>query len=210
MNILQTQAIEKAKQLREQLGGTIFSFPLEEDNPFSQYAIVMYAAGQYFAYPNASDISEAANGVIILLEEMKKNGYDADYERNVRLIAYQAQMDAPSTVMHRLKKENVSKPIFEEGKDFSRGNEETGELISARGLLKLSYIEMVNEKNPKASQVLDKYYKLLATRKYGKTAAAIRQEVHRMGRDQALRWLEQTCKKFVHNDMEILSFINQI
>lgn len=110
MNDLQTQAIEKAKQLRGQLGGSIFGFPLEENNPFSQYAVVMYAAGQYFAYPNATDISEAATGIMILLEEMKKLGYDTDYERNVRLISFQAQTDAPSTVMHRLKKVNGTRP----------------------------------------------------------------------------------------------------
>lgn len=104
MNNLQTKSIEKAKQLREQLGGTIFGFPIDENNPFSQYAVVMYAAGQYFAYPTATDISEAATGIMILLGEMKKHGYDTDYERNVRLISYQAQMDAPSTVMRRLKK----------------------------------------------------------------------------------------------------------
>ena len=100
----QNQSIEKAKELKERLGGTIFAFPVEADNPFSSYSIVMYAGGQYFHYPNATDISEAASGILTLLEEMKKSGMDADYERNVRLVSYQAQMDAPSVVMRKLKK----------------------------------------------------------------------------------------------------------
>ncbi|WP_407308786.1 hypothetical protein [Desulfosporosinus sp. SB140] len=100
----EARTIEKAKQLRKELGGTIFAFPLEEDNPFSPYGVVVFAGGQYFAYPNATDISEAAAGVLTILEEMKKHGFDTDYERNVRLISYQAQMDAPSVPMRRLRK----------------------------------------------------------------------------------------------------------
>ena len=105
MSKFESKSIEKAKHLRDQLGGTIFAFPINESNPFSAYSVVVYAGGRYFAYPDASDISEAALGVVTILQEMKKNGYDVDYERNVRMVSYQAQMDAPSTVMRRLKKQ---------------------------------------------------------------------------------------------------------
>jgi hypothetical protein len=206
----QTQSIEKAKQLRQQLGGTIFSFPLEEDNPFSSYAIVMYAGGQYFPYPNATDISEAASGILILLEEMKKSGMDADYERNVRLVSYQAQMDAPSTVMHRLKKENTSRSIYREGTDVSEGSEETGHLLTARGVLKFTYLAMIEDKKPKAIQFMERYYQLLAMRKFGKTAAAIKQEVRKMGKDQAVKWIEQTYEKYIHDDLEIMNIFNSL
>lgn len=209
MNSFKDQAIAKANQLKERLGGTIFSFPIEEDNPFSSYAIVMYAEDQYFVYPSSTDISEAAAGILTLLEEMKKNGMDADYERNVRLISHQPQMDAPSTVMRRLKKENVSKPLFKLGKDFSKGGEETENIsFRARGVLKMSFLEMVGEKNPKATQFMNEYYKLLATRKYGKTAAAIKQEVRKMGKDQAFGWLEQTFGKYIHDDMEVMNIFD--
>lgn len=208
MSSFQSQSISRAKQLRENLGGTIFAFPIEEDKPFSPYAIVMYAGGQYFAYPDATDISEAATGIFTLLEEMKKNGMDADYERNVRMISYQAQMDAPSTVMRKLKKENVSKPFLAEGKDYKKGIEGEGEQISARGLLKISYLQMVEEGNQKAGQFMEHYYRLLAMRKYGKTAAAIRQEVRKMGKDQVLGWLEQTFEKYVHDDMEVMNILD--
>lgn len=207
MNKLQTKAVEKAEQLREQFGGTIFAFPIEENNPFSSYAVVMYAGGKYFAYPEASDISTASVGVLTLLEEMKKNGMAADYESDVRLISYQAQMDAPSIIMRRLKKEASHKPFFKEN-DYTKGSEDTEDLISARGTLKLSYLEMTEEKNSKASQFMDEYYKILSTRKYGKTAAAIRQEVRRMTKDQACAWLEQTYEKYIHNDMEVFSIIS--
>ena len=205
----QVQSIETAKQLRERVGGTIFSFPIEEDNPFSAYAVVMYTGGQYFAYPDATDISMASAGVLILLEELKKIGQDADYERNVRLVSYQAQMDAPSTVMHRLKKENVSKPIYS-GDDYKAATEEAEDQISARGVLKFSYIAMVEDKKPKATQFMEQYYQLLATRKYGKTVAAIKQEVHRMGKDQAIKWIEQTYEKYIHDDTEIITIFNRL
>ena len=55
---------------------------------------------------------------------------------------------------------------------------------------------------------MDKYYQLLATRKYGKTAAAIKQEVRKMSKDQVVGWLEQTYEKYVHDGMEIMSFLD--
>jgi hypothetical protein len=97
---------QKAKLLKEQLGGTIFAFPIEEENPFSRYAVVMYAGNKYFVYPEASDISTAAVGVATILEQLKKNGHDSNYARNVRFVSFQTQMDAPSVTMRRLKKNN--------------------------------------------------------------------------------------------------------
>ena len=101
---MKKQAIETAKALREQLGGTIFAFPIEPDNPFSTYAVVVYAEGQYFVYPEATDITEAAAGVMTILEEFKKIGMAKDYNKDVRMVTYQPQMDAPSVVMRRLKR----------------------------------------------------------------------------------------------------------
>ena len=214
MNNLQDQAISTAKQIKEQSGGIIFAFPIEESNPFSSYAIVMCVEDQYFAYPGATDISMAAAGILTLLEEMKKSGMDADYKRNVRLISYQTQMDAPSTVMRQLKKEMkeiVSKPLFEPGKDFNKNGEEPENVsFSARGVLKMSFLEMVDEKNPKAIQFMERYYQLLATRKYGKTAAAIKQEVRKLGKEQGINWLEQTFSKYVHDDSEIIAIFTSL
>jgi hypothetical protein len=90
----ESQAIVRAKQIKEQSGGIVFAFPTEESNPFSPYAIVVYAEGQYFVYPPAANISEAALGVLTIMEEFKKIGVDIDYEKDVRLISYQTQMDA--------------------------------------------------------------------------------------------------------------------
>ena len=101
---MKKQAIETAKNLRQQLGGTIFAFPIEPDNPFSTYAVVVYAEGKYFVYPETNDISEAAAGVLVILEEFKKIGIAKDYNTDVRMITYKAQMDAPSVTMRRLKR----------------------------------------------------------------------------------------------------------
>lgn len=104
---------QKAKLLKEQLGGTVFAFPIEEENPFSRYAVVMYAGKKYFVYPEASDISTAAVGVATILEQLKKNGHDSNYQRNVRFVSFQAQTDAPSIIMRRLKKNDyLTKPYI--------------------------------------------------------------------------------------------------
>jgi len=42
---MKKQAIETAKSIREQLGGTIFAFPIEPDNPYSTYAVVCVCRG---------------------------------------------------------------------------------------------------------------------------------------------------------------------
>ncbi len=101
---MKKQAIKTAKNIRKQLGGTIFSFPIEPDNPFSTYAVVVYAEGQYFVYPEATDITEAATGIMVILDEFKKIGKAKDYNKDVRMVTYQPQMDAPSVVMRRLKR----------------------------------------------------------------------------------------------------------
>jgi hypothetical protein len=200
----------KAKGFRESLGGTIFAFPVEEDNPFSAYAIVVYRAGSYFVYPQATDISIAAAGVLTLLEEFKKIGVSVDYEKDVRLMSFQAQMDAPDVTMRRLKKGNVSKPLMEKGQDFKDGSEETGPLLSVRGTLKMAYLTMVEDHALNAIRVMEEYYKLLAMNRYGKTASAIKNEVRKMGKKQAIKWIEQTYRKFIKDDMDILNIFNSI
>lgn len=102
------QITSTAKSLRAKFGGTIFAFPIEENNPFSTYAVVVYAGGKYFVYPEASNISDAALGVTTILREFKKIGEAVDYERNVRFISYQTQMDAPNVTMRRLKKDSTN------------------------------------------------------------------------------------------------------
>lgn len=49
-------------------------------------------------------ITEAASGVITILDEFKKIGIAKDYNENVRMITFSAQMDAPSVTMRRLKR----------------------------------------------------------------------------------------------------------
>lgn len=199
-----------ARHMREHLGGSIFAFPIEEDNPFSQYAIVLYAGGIYHVYPTASDVSLAAVGVTTILESMQKEGLASNYEEAVRFISYQAQMDAPDVTMRRLKKGNVSGPLLHRCEDFMDGEDEDNPLFTARGVLKMSYLSMVDDRLPKAAQFMDKYYKLLSMRKYGKTAAAIKREAQRMGKDQAIKWLEDTYRRFIQDDLEIIRIFEQI
>ena len=209
--VFNANAIEKkAAELREHLGGTIFAFPIDEQDPFSKFTVVMYLGGSYHIYPEAESISVAALGVQTILEQFKKLGADVDFEKDVRLVSYEAQINAPDVTMRRLKKENVTRTIFQYSEEVTEGSEETGELLSARGLLKLLYLQMVEDENPKSIIFMAEYYKLLATRKYGKTASAIRQEVRRMTKNQAIRWIENTYKKYVREDMEVFNMLQSV
>lgn len=48
--------------------------------------------------------------------------------------------------------------------------------VTARGLIKFSYFLMIDDKLPNAIIFMDRYYQLLAMKRYGKTAAAIKRE----------------------------------
>ena len=210
MNDYESIAIAKAKQIKEQLGGMIFAFPVEEDNPFSAYAVVMCVGGQYFVYPKAADISEASVGVLTVLDELKKRHMATDYSKDVRFISCQAQMDAPSVTMRRLKKANISNPVMEKEKDFADGEGKDNLLLSMRGVIKISYLSVINDDNEPAKRFMQEYYKLLAMHRYGKTAAAIKQEVRRMTKDQAIRWIEQTYERYIQDSQEIVDIFSKV
>lgn len=201
---------DTAKNMREQFGGSIFAFPIEKDNPFSQYAVVVYAGDSYFVYPTAHDISTAALGVKTILDEFKKEGIASSYKEAVRFVSYQAQIDAPDVTMRRLKKDNVSRPLLHRGGDYKDGEDQDNPLFTARGVLKMSYFSMVDDRMPKAFQFMDEYYKFLAMRKYGKTATAIKREVQKMGKELAVKWLEDTYQNYIKDDMEIFNIFAQI
>lgn len=210
--ILDIKEIEaKADDLRKKLGGKILAFPIHEADPYSKYAVVIYTGAEYKTFPDSLTIEEAAAGIRATLEGFADEGWDADYDRNVRFVSYEAQINAPSVTMRRLKKEETKgqKPFFRTGVDIKEKDSGADYHISARGLIKLSYIMMVDEKNKKAAHFMDEYYKLLATKKYGKTAGAIKQEVRRMNKDQANRWIEQTYNRYIHDDMEVFDITNK-
>lgn len=94
--------IRKAKELRKKLGGKIFAFPIEEDNPFSKYAVIVYEGGMFHEFQIADDISYAALGVRTILEQGKRS-YNYHYDRDVRLISYEAQVNAPSIPMRKMR-----------------------------------------------------------------------------------------------------------
>lgn len=191
------QIEQKAAELRARVGGSIFAFPIDEEDPLSKYAVVMYTGKEYRAYPEAMHVSEASAGILLIIEALEKEGFDFDYDRDVRLIAYQNQLDAPDVAMRRLKRECESPRILKDKEDIVESEGET--YVTPRGMLKLNYLMMVDEKNPKAIIAMKKYYELLAIRKYGKTAAAIKQEVHRMDKQEASKWIERTYQRYTRD-----------
>jgi hypothetical protein len=206
------QEIEKrAAQLKEQLGGKIFAFPVNDADPFSKYAIAMDLGGGHFkTYPKPMTINEVAACIKMLLEGLKEEGVNVDYSRDVRFISYQAQMDSPDVTMRRLKKSNVDKVLMENGVDIMpHPDDPETMLFSARGIVKFSLLEML-DKNPKGARFMDEYFKLLALRRYGKTAAAIRQEVRRMSKSEAIRWVEKTYERYISDSQEIINIVQLI
>ncbi|WDV94198.1 hypothetical protein [Brevibacillus parabrevis] len=209
---MHVQQIEnRAAQLKEQLSGKIFAFPVDEANPFSKYAITMeLGGGNYKTYPKLLRINEVAACIKMLLEQLKAEGIDVDYSRDVRFFSYQAQMDAPDVTMRRLKKSNVDNPLIESGVDVMPNPDDPETMLfSARGILKYSMLELL-DKNPKGAQFMDEYFKLLAMRRYGKTAAAIKQEVRRMSKQEAIRWVERTYERYVSDSQEIMNIMRSI
>lgn len=203
---MNTMEIEKkAIELKGRVGGKIFAFPVNEQDPFSKYAVTMFTGEDFKTFPDALDISEAASGIQQILHSLKEEGLDSDYERLVRFVSYEAQINAPSVTMRRLKKENTPKKFLQEGIDITPTDD--GYNFSARGLIKFSYLQMIDDDLPKAGEFMNEYYKLLAVRKYGKTAAAIKQEVRRMDKATAIGWIERTYSRFITDDMEVMNIM---
>lgn len=205
------QLLEKtATEMKANLGGRIFAFPVEADNPYSTYAVAVFDGTTCRVYTRSFSVEEAAGAALAALECFKSSGIPASYEEDVRFVSYDAQVNGPSIGMRRLKKANQAKPFLEAGVGLfglhkSDGSKE--ETISPLGVLKLSYLQMVEASNPKCKEVMEGYYRLLASKRYGKTVAAIRQEVRRMTKDQARGWLEETYAKYVQDSFEVFNLI---
>lgn len=206
---MNTKTIEKkASKLKRELGGTIFAFPIEEDNPYSKYAISIYTGGGFSTYPEPLTIEEAAASIKSTLEAYKKTGLKADYDKHVRFVSYEPQVNSPSVTMRRLRKAEASQRIFEPEKDVIPNGEDFN--FTARGVIKISYISMVDDKLPKPKKIMMEYYKLLASRRYGKTANSIHKEVSKMSKFEAINWIERTYEQYVRRDDEILNIMEMI
>ncbi|EOO23562.1 hypothetical protein IIU_06969 [Bacillus cereus VD133] len=198
---------EEAKRYQQEFGGEIFVFPIEEENPQSLYAVVVYAGEAFHVFSEAVTVEDAAIGVQTILECFEKEGMEKEYAEVVRFITGEAQLNAPHVTMRRLKKESKFVTVPNKFDYFEQGD---GYALSARGVLKYTYIAMVQEQLPKAIQFMNKYYRLLVTRGYGKSVAGIKKEVKRMNEDEAIGWLECTYEKYLGNGDEIMNIMNSL
>lgn len=203
------QVKEKAKTLKETFGGIIFAFPLVENNPYSKYAISYYTGEQFVTFPDELNVSEVAAGIIEIMETLNKVGMNIDYDNDVRFMLHDAQINAPDVTMRKLKKEGVyqsrTEPLLKEKEDIITRTD-TGEedyYFTPIGIVKFSYLSMIDDKMPKAIEFMDGFYKLLAMNKYGKTSAAIKQEVRRKGKVEGIEWIEKVYKKYIKDDYAI-------
>lgn len=204
----------KAEELRNQFGGKIFAFPIHEMDPHSKYAVSIYTGEGYTTFPDPLTIEEASSAILETLKGFAGEGLDSDYERNVRFVSHVAQINAPNVTMRRIRNTEgtlkTQKPLLEKGVDVMDGDGEENYMLSARGLLKWTYIEMITEKNPKAFSFMDEYYKLLAMNRYGRTAKAIKRQVEQMNKNKGIAWIEDTYSKYIHDDKGIINIMNKI
>jgi hypothetical protein len=98
-----SEIIAEASNMKRRLGGEIFAFPVRPEDPFSTYGVVVYAGSKYHVYPEAVNISMAAQGILTIIEEYQKIGKKINYEKDVRLVSYEAQINAPDVTMRRIR-----------------------------------------------------------------------------------------------------------
>ncbi|MBB6692336.1 hypothetical protein H7B90_13070 [Cohnella xylanilytica] len=206
---------QMAREMQQRLGGKIFVFPIRDGDPFSHYAIAIdVGAGQFKMYEDSFSINEAAACLLTLIDSLKSEGFEVEYERDVRFVSYGAQMNAPDVTMRRIRNTpgafKPSSQLMEKGADVRPNPEDPeGVLLSARGILKFCLLEMM-DKNPKGALFMGEYFKLLASRRYGKTAAAIKQEVRRMSKHEAVQWAERTYTRYISNDRDIMDIFQRL
>lgn len=97
------EIIEMARKLRKQVGGFILAFPIEDENPFSEYAVVVYEGNQYFVYPQANNLQFAAVGINAIISSYEKTGKKINFKRDVRLVSYEPQINAPDITTRRIR-----------------------------------------------------------------------------------------------------------
>ncbi|ASS64710.1 hypothetical protein [Paenibacillus sp. RUD330] len=200
---------KRAVSYREQLGGKVIMFPVDELNPISLYAVCIHDGKKFFVYDKAVPVEEAASYIKVFMEALEAEGLDSDYSRDVRFISSEAQMKGHLT-LRRLKKEDDRKQqavqrFDEDFQDDGKG----GKLISARGLISLSYRLMVEEKNPVATEFMNNFFRLLQTRRYGKTAAAIKQELRRMSLIERDEWINRiySSSRYIQCAEEVFALV---
>ncbi len=201
----------QAMEYRAKFGGNFFTFPIEPDNPHSLYAFAMYDGQNYHLYAEAVPVEEAAAHLRIAIEAYEEVfGTKIDWDRDVKFISTESQVNSDSVTMRRLRNSGELRPAAPTGyltsEDVRHETEpEERYLFSARGLIKFMYLE--SHDTPKAAEFMDKYYQLLAMKKYGATAAHIKREVKRMSKDDAVKWIERTYSKYIHDDSEIFDLM---
>ena len=100
------QAMEqRARALQVELGGIIFAFPVDPDDPQSQYAVATLFGGGCVVYPDPLDIEDAAVLVGAIIETVKEEKYPFEYVRDVKFISYDPQANAPNVTMRRLRRD---------------------------------------------------------------------------------------------------------
>ncbi|ASS66522.1 hypothetical protein [Paenibacillus sp. RUD330] len=200
---------KRAISYREQLGGNVIVFPIDELNPISLYAVCIHDGKKFFVYEKPVPVEEAAAYIKVFLEALEAEGLDSDYSRNVRFISSEAQMKGHVT-LRRLNKEDERRrqALQRHDEDFQEDGQ-GGKLISARGLIMVSYRMMVEEKNPGATEFMNNFFRLLENRRYGKTAAAIKQEVRRMSVIERDEWINKiySSPRFIHSAEEIFALM---
>lgn len=95
--------IKRAKRIKKDSGGKVFAFPIDRDDPFSKYVLVLDLGVEFNVFPEKLDITEVAQCIFEAIQIFERNGFKISYEEDVRFVVYEAQMNAPSVTMRRLR-----------------------------------------------------------------------------------------------------------
>jgi hypothetical protein len=86
-------------------------------------------------------------------------------------------------------------------------NGQEGYDISSRGILKAAYLAALEDQGTRGTLIMDEYFKLLASRRYGKTITAIKQELQLMTQAEGLAWIERTYASYISDELTIQAIL---
>lgn len=79
-----------------------FAFPVEEENAFSKYAVVVNTGKTLELFSEELSVEEAAESILEIINMFERNGIKTTYEKDVKFIFYDEQMKSTSRIMKRL------------------------------------------------------------------------------------------------------------
>lgn len=156
---------------------------------------------------------DVGSGTAMALREIEKEtGYHYEMHEVVRITDEALRVNKDTD----LASARIFRDIESGGGEYARerhdvttamvdGKEE--EVISARGVVLISYFSWLDDHMPKAREALHRYCEYLAMHGYGAGASEILENLLGMDKDNATKWIKETFGKYVNDDAAIIQYI---